>query len=449
MLLIRFCTIKTLSITIYCAALLCGRITIDRLGLPMAFERISLSTVLLPISYILIVPELLRTPIRNISDDLCRNPFFWTAVAIIFAGSITAATTGRGTIDSHNDFLLIAMFIIFPILAVKDRDSVLSMGTCTAFIALAIPIILLLRLGDISRDTMTSVISDFSFYRIMILGFCAALVTVFIYSSRSFKIFFFIAGMVLLYASLHTDNKAAMLAIGVSTLGISILAIALRASKFSMIISLCAAFALILSITLNPSAKLDRWISVFNPNYLMERESERRESDGDFDGSLVAQNVLEDARRIESLIDETTYVYMNDTTGRLRLWRSAVTIFTFYPILGSGYGTFASEVRGYYEKTPTMYHHPHNIFLEALVGGGFVGFALIAISILAPIVFAIRAVIATNDRNQKYINLVTLWAMLALLSGSMLNGDIYDARFLWALGPMFLTINFKIRGVES
>lgn len=449
MIKIRENTTKTLAILIYCVALLCGRITIDRIGLSMVPERITLSAILLPISLIILIPDLLRSPIRKISDDLCKNPFFWTAMAIIFAGSITAATTGRGTIDSHNDFLAMAVFTIFPILAVKDRRSILSMGTCIAFIALAIPILLLLKFGDINRDTMTSVISDFSFYRIMILGFCAALVVVFISNSRSFKISFFIVGMVLLYASLHTDNKGAMLAIGVSTLGISILAIALRASKFSMIISLCAIFALILSIAINPSAKFDRWISVFNPNYLMEREAARRQSEGDFDGSLVAEKVLDDARGIESLVEETTYFYVNDTTGRLRLWGNAVTSFIFHPILGSGYGTFESEIRGYYERTPTRYRHPHNIFLEILVGGGLVGFAIIAVSILAPIVFAVRTIVATNDDNQKYVYLVTLWAMLALLSGSMLNGDIYDARFLWALGPMFLTFKTRMRGVKS
>jgi hypothetical protein len=312
-----------IGIFFYAIALLCGRVSLDRV---LPWEHVTntaLATPFLFAAFILAMPSLFRKWNGFTLKNLSHNPCSWLAILVLLSGVLTPALTGRGNVDQLKDFSLLFSFILFPLLMVRDRENIMVIALCIASLCLCLPAALLIKVGDLGTESITPLLSDFSFYRLMIFGTCASFVAAFLAPARLTKILFFALALLFMIFSLYTDNKAVTLAIFGASFITCIVAISIRHSRFAVMIVLYIFVALSLSYTLNPSAKIDRWISTISPGYLMERQLLRSEMAGHDELADTYRHILADAKRIESAMDGSTYVYMNDTSGRLRLWGSA------------------------------------------------------------------------------------------------------------------------------
>lgn len=99
--------------------------------------------------------------------------------------------------------------------------------------------------------------------------------------------------------------------------------------------------------------------------------------------------------RIESATLEVTRFYAEDkyvsSVGtRLAMWDIAIDVWQQYPVLGTGLGDFDDEVvvfqkKGEY-KGMQVFNSVHNIYIQALVGAGTVGFlALVLVVLIMPL----------------------------------------------------------------
>ncbi len=105
-----------------------------------------------------------------------------------------------------------------------------------------------------------------------------------------------------------------------------------------------------------------------------------------------------------------TVVFEEDKENRLEIFKKAIDIWEDSPILGAGLGSF---------NVKTRHAYPHNMILEALSEGGLVGFFLLSAVFVISLVKLIRL---------RHFDKLTLAAMVLLLIGAQISGDLYSHR---------------------
>ena len=123
---------------------------------------------------------------------------------------------------------------------------------------------------------------------------------------------------------------------------------------------------------------------------------------------------------------------LSDRTSRLVLWVESLRRIWDATLLGSGPGNFVVAARNPYTGTSEMYHHPHNIFLEVILGTGVLGGGLFVICIIAgfsPFLDITRLRLG---------NIPALGGLVYFLLGAQLGGGFYDFRLFWLIAIVIL-----------
>lgn len=114
----------------------------------------------------------------------------------------------------------------------------------------------------------------------------------------------------------------------------------------------------------------------------------------------------------------------NYDSGRGSLRDSALEMITRSPWFGDGLNGFRARGHGVY---------PHNLELEALTDGGFVGLVVLLLALAVPVV-----AIAVRSRR---VDPTTAAVFLLHLASAQVSGDFYDSRGVFLFG-MLLTLQF-------
>lgn len=114
-------------------------------------------------------------------------------------------------------------------------------------------------------------------------------------------------------------------------------------------------------------------------------------------------------------------------SGRTSLRDSALEMIERSPWFGDGLNGFRARGHGIY---------PHNLELEALTDGGFVGLFVLLLALAVPIV-----AIAVRSRR---VDPTTAAVFLLHLASAQVSGDFYDSRGVFLFG-MLLTLQFTQR----
>lgn len=136
---------------------------------------------------------------------------------------------------------------------------------------------------------------------------------------------------------------------------------------------------------------------------------------------LVIFETLGGAATLGRRVDELS----REGIGRLQLFKQGWQVFQEHPVWGGGPDGFAVSKPPAYEGDSDTYLYPHNIVVEALAFGGIVGTTLLLVTLFASMVPVVRAAAAQTGA-------LALGAYLPFaLTGSLVSGDLYDARLYW------------------
>jgi exopolysaccharide production protein ExoQ len=105
-------------------------------------------------------------------------------------------------------------------------------------------------------------------------------------------------------------------------------------------------------------------------------------------------------------------------TGRVQLWLQVISFIKTREVLGFGYGAFWLSSYGDYVRAATRWDvpHAHNGFLDTILSLGMIGFGILALSIGATLVRALRK--ARVDRS-----IVGSWPLLYVIFTVLYNLD--------------------------
>jgi len=144
-----------------------------------------------------------------------------------------------------------------------------------------------------------------------------------------------------------------------------------------------------------------------------------------------------------SRFETLTPTSLEDSSGRLALWKEASGIIRNYPAVGSGLGTFGLAFRRYQTTALDFFvDHAHNDYLEATTDTGILGAALLFIPILALLVKMVLAYAGARSAYRRSVLLACIGGTAALLihSAADFNLQIPANALLFAV---VLGIGFK------
>ena len=127
-----------------------------------------------------------------------------------------------------------------------------------------------------------------------------------------------------------------------------------------------------------------------------------------------------------------TSICIREKTSRLVLWFESVSRIRDAALLGSGPGNFVVVGRNPYTGAREMQRHPHNIFLEVILGAGVLGGGLFLICIIANL-----SLFLDMDR-LRLGDIPALGGLIYILSGAQLGGDFYDFRLFWLIATAII-----------
>ena len=115
-------------------------------------------------------------------------------------------------------------------------------------------------------------------------------------------------------------------------------------------------------------------------------------------------------------------VEISQSGGRLQVWNDTLTMAEAFPVVGSGFGTFAVAYPIY--RSPDIrlfYRHAHNDVLQVLAEGGLIGAAL-ALLILVPL---LGIVVASAAGNKGALGVGLAAGLTALLLHSLIDFNLH------------------------
>ena len=125
-------------------------------------------------------------------------------------------------------------------------------------------------------------------------------------------------------------------------------------------------------------------------------------------GEVIKQRTVAAVNEISDFYTQDKYISSVGT--RLAMWDIAINVWKHYPFFGTGPGDFDDEVRALQKKNEyvgmDILNSVHNIYIQALVGAGLVGFvALLAVLILPLKIFFTRYL---KDKSASLAGFVTV-----------------------------------------
>ena len=372
---------------------------------------------------------------------------------LIFTNYLVSAIFHDIELASTSNAIFIVLSAIYVFLAIRNAGDCTIIGCSLLFCSALVLIMVQLRFGEVSRDSMTGMITDFSFYRICFIGYVGGLASAFLTESARERILLFLLSHSMLFWALFIDNKSAMVCLPVGIFVTISLLMAFGKMRVAVLVALSFSAIYAVAFLNNTDSKVDRWISVINPNILTAeslKQSSAPEATEEDVVNIEEQPRPSDTRaRVEPsdtsdfgpepLVSyDDPYVKIYDTSGRLRLWKHAIKDSLSSVIFGHGPNEFRVMVRGYYEKEGHLYTHPHNLPLDILHSFGLVGLFIFFASIYFLAITYIRLAVSCLCRSESNISASAIFfgGSIGTLVASFFNGDLYDARFIWIFGAL-------------
>lgn len=123
---------------------------------------------------------------------------------------------------------------------------------------------------------------------------------------------------------------------------------------------------------------------------------------------------------------------LSEKTSRFVLWIESLRRISDATFLGSGPGNFLIIGRNPYTGVREMYRHPHNIFLEVILGTGVLGGGLFLITIILGLYSFV------DIARLQLGNIPALGGIIYILLGAQFGGDLYDFRLFWLIATAIL-----------
>ena len=99
-------------------------------------------------------------------------------------------------------------------------------------------------------------------------------------------------------------------------------------------------------------------------------------------------------------------------SGRVELWKQAISLFVEHPILGIGWGGFANSVSESYRSVHGQVYNAHNIYLQFLAETGIIGTLIIVSCLVWLFIHGIRqAVILKNNEELSHLRRLNVIAL--------------------------------------
>ena len=298
--------------------------------------------------------------------------------------------------------------------------------------------------------------SPFTFHRIQILSL-GALIYLAIQSSRDFHaalyIFFSIPNMISIYLSL---SKTSILSLALFGIVVCFLLFIKRQWRLSLFLGI----AMIVSWSVFQFSRIDLLIE--RVDYAFSTEVIISAGPGISTEVIVSSepvtcpDIREHGEKLGSYyisgnVTNIALAYCNsdqsktvgqdlictsfcliERTSRFVLWIESLRRISDAALLGSGPGNFLVVGRNPYTGVREIYRHPHNIFLEVILGTGVLGGGLFLIGIIV-------SLYSFMDMTRLRLgNIPALGGLIYILLGAQLGGDVYDFRLFWLIAAAIL-----------
>jgi len=137
--------------------------------------------------------------------------------------------------------------------------------------------------------------------------------------------------------------------------------------------------------------------------------------------------------------------------ARFVFWKDSVNIIKDFPVTGTGFGTFANIYPRYRTYTsPLSVLHAHNDYLELLIEGGLIGFALVTWFLLVVLMKTLRVYRQRRERFSLYLYLGCLTGISSLLFHSLTDFNMHIGAnglyYFFMIGLLVSAANTKFRG---
>lgn len=265
-----------------------------------------------------------------------------------------------------------------------------------------------------------------------------SITSIFVYQKAPVKIYYLASSILLFWAFILTNSRAATLGlvVGLILLIVAVLYVLLQEKTLHKFIKSNLIYLLLLTIGYILIAYL--WGQT-----LIGRVQEAKYS------------IVPETSTSDQLPADKPPSLGGTESGKIRfiVWKGAVEIFKHYPIFGSGVETFAYS---YYNFRPVeanqtsewdfLYNKAHNEYLNYLATTGIVGFVSYLIVIISYLIISIRLVIIKNqspDTNNQLLIVGLLSGYIAYLIQNFFGFSVVAISTLFFLYPAITTIISK------
>lgn len=437
-------------------AMLALSIVVGKLRLPLSGLGIESNPVLdVRLISTLLAVGLFAPSLRHFEYRRALNPALWTLLAFI------AYMVLRSFLDpsaaghmKQVDMAYVAVQAVMVCMVMTQRDTRIAFGLALVAFAAAY---LFANLADkLIHFTGPEanvglgwgpIGTAVTFNRIMFVGACASFI--FAFSTPRGRWVFLLLATLFLYGGLASLQKAAAAFYVLSMAGAFGILLASRAWRPLLLSGAAAAVALVAFSLVYGGHFVDRLeLSVASravvgatlatplevapsplgeeyrvlPEYGITHEVTTRPTQFTVSGEYCVFEQNPASGAFDVVCRDRTIV---DRTSRPVLFLEALRGFLNSPLIGNGMGSYEVYMINEEHLRPDRYSYPHNLFFEVAYEGGGLGVALVAISVLAAVVFAFR--------NPKPLPVDAFgWAFITFMAfSSQFSGDLYDTRLFW------------------
>lgn len=302
-------------------------------------------------------------------------------------------------------FIYILLFIVLVDLSIKDKNDLLYLIKSIYYVALIMAIIALFQ--GVVNGTLTSGRLTFlnsgpnTFSRILFLGYIANLYLIF----NSKKLLYYLPSIWIFLSTIYFSGaRQTILGAIFFTLLYLIINYFINGRKFKLIVFV--KYSVLICTLLIPIVAL--WPQI-QQNPLFQRFM------------LLFQDDKGDS-----------------VSARFWLLEEAMALGKQSFLFGNGTGSFNS----YFPD----YKYPHNIFAEIFAENGIVALIWVVIICLYPIIKGISHFKYLQNTQQKSFLLATLMLYLFSVYTAQISGDLFDNRWIFIFGFLFIKSNLLMRG---
>lgn len=205
-----------------------------------------------------------------------------------------------------------------------------------------------------------------------------------------------------LYASVLSQARGAWIAIPV---GVLVACIALiRQSRLKVSYALLAFMVLVFGVFITPA------------------------------GDMIGNRYSEATKEVELFVESRNAA--TSIGGRLALWDISMQVWKSSPLLGTGPGDFDDEVRSYQSKSGyqelIVHSSTHNIYLQALVNTGLVGFIVLVFALIVFPFLYFYSYVKKGDKFGYYgLIVITAYAVFGLTESWVLRAPVVSIYIIY------------------